>query len=189
VRWPAATEAAEYAAAHSSLGVGLHLDLGEWTFDGCQWTAVYELESSSAEIRRQLEEFRRLVGVDPTHFDSHQHVHRSEPARSVVLEVGRELGVPVRHFSSIRYEGGFYGQDEKGGSRPEYVSVENLLAILRSLPEGATEICCHPGVGDGVESSYGPERERELETLCDPRVADTVMAQGIELRSFRTAAR
>jgi predicted glycoside hydrolase/deacetylase ChbG (UPF0249 family) len=30
VRWPAAVAAAAYARGHPDLGLGLHLDLGEW---------------------------------------------------------------------------------------------------------------------------------------------------------------
>jgi predicted glycoside hydrolase/deacetylase ChbG (UPF0249 family) len=34
------------------------------------------------------------------------------------------------------------------------------------------------------ESSYGREREVEVEALCDPRVRETIETEGIELRSF-----
>src|SRR5262249_8159232 len=43
VRWPAAAEAAEYARQHPTLGVGLHLDLGEWVYRGGGWVARYEV--------------------------------------------------------------------------------------------------------------------------------------------------
>ena len=43
VRWPAAAEAARYAKAHPDLSVGLHLDLGEWTYRQAQWVPLYEV--------------------------------------------------------------------------------------------------------------------------------------------------
>jgi predicted glycoside hydrolase/deacetylase ChbG (UPF0249 family) len=194
VRWPAATSAAEYARQHPHLSVGLHVDLGEWAFRNGEWLRIYEVLASddlhaiSREIRRQLEVFRSLCGADPTHFDSHQHVHREEPIRTIVRDLGRELQVPVRHFSSqIRYCGDFYGQDEKGVPYREVISVENLVKILSTLPEGTTELACHPGfVGsDDLNSQYLVEREIEVETLCDSRVRQTLKNAGVVSCSFR----
>src|SRR5437879_6831057 len=84
VRYPAALEAAEYARQHPRLGVGLHLDLGEWAFRGGEWVALYtvvrthDADAVRAEAERQLTAFRDLVGHDPTHLDSHQHVRRRD---------------------------------------------------------------------------------------------------------------
>src|SRR5207249_7492687 len=43
VRMPAAAEAAAYAREHPSLSVGLHCDLGEWTYRDRKWEPVYEV--------------------------------------------------------------------------------------------------------------------------------------------------
>ena len=47
VRDPAAAEAAAYAGEHPQLGVGLHVDLGEWVYGDGGWPAVYELEQTA----------------------------------------------------------------------------------------------------------------------------------------------
>lgn len=191
VRWPAAAEAAAYSRDHSDFSLGLHIDLGEWAFRDEAWVAVYEivqLENSAGvahELKRQLECFRRLVGRDPTHFDSHQHVHRSEPVRSILVEIARQVGVPLRHFSSkVRYCGDYYGQDQTGQPYPEGIHVEGLIGLLSTLPAGMTELGCHPGDGCDVDSMYQSERAREVETLCDPRVRAALAAERIELCSF-----
>jgi predicted glycoside hydrolase/deacetylase ChbG (UPF0249 family) len=185
VRYPAAAEAADYARSHRELGVGLHVDLGEWQYGDGGWHAVYELEPTADEVQRQLEQFRRLVGEDPTHIDSHQHVHREEPAASVCRDLARRLAVPVRHFGSSRYLGAFYGQTEDGSALHENVSVDGLVGLIESLPEGVTELCCHPGEPEGLASAYLYERKLELETLCHPRVQAAIDEQGVELCSFR----
>jgi len=177
---PAAEAAAAYARAHPDLSVGLHVDLGEWKFEADEWRQLYERSQDG-----QLERFRELLGRDPTHLDSHQHAHLREPARSALIELAAELGVALRHFDErVRYCGDFYGQTAKGDPLPEAITVEALVGIIASLPEGTTELACHPGAAEDLDSSYAAERPRELEALCDPRVRRALEREGIELQSF-----
>jgi predicted glycoside hydrolase/deacetylase ChbG (UPF0249 family) len=191
VRWPAAGPAVEFAREHPDLSLGLHVDLGEWAIRDEEWISMYEVVSPdsptdvAAEISRQLEMFRKLVGRDPTHIDSHQHVHRSEPGRSLLLKVAASLKVPLRHFSAVRYCGDFYGQTGTGLPFPEGIQPDGLVEILSALPAGTTELACHPGLDDDLQSMYRSERAQELQTLCDPRIRAKLAAEGITLRSFR----
>ena len=192
VRWPAAVEAATYARARPQLSVGLHVDLGEWTFRDGAWAARYEVvplgdaARVSEELDRQLAAFRGLLGRDPTHLDSHQHVHRDQPAREALLDRARRLGIPVRHDSpAVRYSGQFYGQTGEGEPLPEAISLDALSALLRSLRPGVTELGCHPASGDDLDSTYRAERPRELAVLCDPRLKALIASEGIALCSFR----
>ena len=126
-----------------------------------------------------------MVGRDPTHLDSHQHVHQYEPVRSAAIELARRLGVPLRHFSpGIQYCGRFYGQTARGLPLPEAITVESLIAICTDLTPGLTELGCHPGRGFLAESPYGPERSTEVDVLSHPRVQAHLGDVGIELRSF-----
>ena len=191
VKQSAADEAAAYAAGNPALGVGLHLDLGEWVFSAGSWSAVYEVvplddpAMVEEEALAQLETFRCLVGRDPTHIDSHQHVHRDEPVRSIVVRLARELEVQVRHCSEgVRYCGSFYGQTTEGEPFPEAITVQRLIEILRGLPAGATELACHPGYANGLESTYRSEREDEIPVLCDPEVLAFLSLEKITLASF-----
>ncbi len=194
VRWPAAAEAADYARAHPRLSVGLHLDLGEWAFRGGEWVPLYEVvppddaAAVAAEVAAQVAAFRRLAGRDPTHLDSHQHAHQKEPVRSAVAEVARGLGVPVRGWG-VRYCGDFYGQTDDGTPLPEILCVEGLVRILEGLPPGVTELGCHPGLGDDLDTMYRAERAREVEVLCDPAVRRALADLGIELLSFQDLPR
>jgi chitin disaccharide deacetylase len=191
VRWPLAAAAAEYARRHPALSVGLHIDLGEWLGRDGRWVAVYEvvpIQNAAAiryELARQLESFRRLMRRDPTHLDSHQHVHRGEPVRSVVREMGERLGVACRGLTgSIGYCGEFYGQTKHGDPLERAISVESLIGILRALPEGTTELACHPGLRGDAPGLYVAERELEARVLCDRRSRQAIDEEGIELISF-----
>jgi predicted glycoside hydrolase/deacetylase ChbG (UPF0249 family) len=191
VRQPAAAAAAAYSREHPRLSLGLHLDLGEWAYDGAAWVPVYEVVPLddhavvARELDRQRGAFRRLVGRDPTHLDSHQHVHQDEPVRSAAVELAHRLDVPLRHYSAgIRYCGRFYAQTARGLPLPEAITVESLIAILTDLPPGLTELGCHPGRGSGAESPYGRERSTEVDVLSDSTVRTHLGVQRIELRSF-----
>jgi predicted glycoside hydrolase/deacetylase ChbG (UPF0249 family) len=192
VRWPDAREAASYARANPDMSVGLHIDLGEWTHEGGDWRLLYQVADQDdaadveAEIAHQLARFRSLVGADPTQLDSHQHVHRNDPTRTIVARLAQELGVPVREGAGgIRHEGSFYGQGAEGRPFPHGVSVEHLVEIIRALPEGITELGCHPGYDDGLATMYRAERAQEVAALCDPRARTALTEEGITLTSFR----
>jgi predicted glycoside hydrolase/deacetylase ChbG (UPF0249 family) len=109
-------------------------------------------------------------------------VHREEPIRSILRRMARQLGVPLRSYSRlVRYCGDFYGQTTEGSPLPEFISVEHLIAILNELPGGFTELGCHPGLGDDLETMYRTERTDEVNVLCDARVRAAITSLGIRL--------
>lgn len=193
VRQPAAPHAAELATAHPELGVGLHVDLGEWAFTGGRWQALYTVVDTedgaavASEVDHQVRSFHALFGRPPTHLDSHQHVHQSSPVRETLTAVAAELGIPLRGNGVVRYVGDFYGQLSKGDPHHDAITVDALVTLLGSLPPGVSEIACHPGYTEGLTSTgtmYVAEREQELRVLCDPRVAAGAAEAGVELVSF-----
>ena len=193
VRWPAAKAAAAYEKEHSELSLGLHLDLGEWAYHNGDWVAVYEVvpqddvDAVRQEVSRQIDSFRQLVGRNPTHIDSHQHVHCREPTHSILVEVASSLGLPLRHYTpKVRYCGNFYGQTAEGLPFHEAISVDGLLNILATLQPGTTELACHPGEVEHIETMYRTERVQEMKVLCDQKVRAAIDSSEIELASFRS---
>jgi len=190
VRQRGAAAAARYARARTTLSVGLHADLGEWVRSNSVWQPLYEVTtldepgSVRDELYRQLEQFCRLLGRLPTHLDSHQHVHRTEPARSVFFELAEELAIPLRGEAAISYEGGFYGQTGTGEPLPHQISPQQLTKLFRRIPDGITELSCHPAAVADMASSYRHERVQELITLRDPRVRETLITEQITLAAF-----
>jgi predicted glycoside hydrolase/deacetylase ChbG (UPF0249 family) len=191
VRPPAAPAAIDLARQHPELSLGLHVDLSEWEFRDGAWVAVYQVvdldnqSAVAAEVARQLDAFRRLVGRDPSHLDSHQHLHRKQPLRSVLLELARKFDIPLRHLSpSIVFRSDFYGQTRTGVTLPGAISVERVIEVLKTLTPGISELVCHPGIGGDLISKYNVERAEEVKTLCDPSLREVLAAEGIVLRSF-----
>lgn len=196
VRWPAAASAARWAIGHPKVSIGLHFDLGEWSYEEGEWSEVYrvadpeDLEAVRNELLCQLEIFEGLMGRPPTHLDSHQHVHRSDPVRSCMLAAARQLRVPLREaFGPVSYCGSFYGQSGKGEPYPEGITKAAFLAILNSLPDGITEIGCHPGLPlQDLDSMYVHERATEFGVLRDPGIHAELRQRGIELCSYHDIA-
>jgi predicted glycoside hydrolase/deacetylase ChbG (UPF0249 family) len=191
VRWPAAAEAAAYARAHPDLSLGLHLDFGEWAYRDGAWFPLYtvvptdDAAAVADEVARQLATFRTLAGRDPTHLDTHQHAHGQEPVRSIVRDLARQLGVPLRGaHPAIRYSGAFYGQSGRGEPYPEGITVAHLVEVLAALPPGVTELGCHPGFADDLDSPYRHERAVEVRTLCDRHVRAAIAAHDVLLCPF-----
>jgi predicted glycoside hydrolase/deacetylase ChbG (UPF0249 family) len=191
-RWRSSAEAAAYARDRPRLSLGLHVDLGEWAYRDEMWVPVYQVartddpEALARELARQLASFRELVGADPSHLDSHQHVHREEPLRSLMVEAARGLGVPLRDAAlHIRYDGSFYGQSGRGYPVPEAIRADALERLIQTLPAGITELGCHPATAhDDLDSMYLAERTQELRALCDRRVRTAVELSDVRLCSF-----
>jgi predicted glycoside hydrolase/deacetylase ChbG (UPF0249 family) len=179
----AVREAVAMSRDHPALAVGLHWDV--WGEDERE----FDLDDRAAvrdEFRRQLDEFHRLLGRDPTHVDSHRHAHREEHLMPLFRELVAPLGVPLRDDGRVRFVGGFYAQWEWMVTNLAYVSVPFLQRMLREevLP-GWTEISCHPGyVTPDFVSVYHSEREAEVRTLTDPRVRQTLAELGIRLAPY-----
>jgi predicted glycoside hydrolase/deacetylase ChbG (UPF0249 family) len=141
------------------------------------------------ELRAQLRAFETGVGRPPTHIDGHHHVHLHPGILRAAIEEAGRLGIPLRSTgrevrerlrlervrTCDRFLDGFYGDD---------VSEARLLSILESIPEGTSELMCHPARRDfDLErvSSYVTPRDLERATLESPRILDAVDRLGIDL--------
>lgn len=177
---PASGEAGLLAANHPSLDVGLHVELD----------SVPDSRSPEDEIERQVERFVELVGRSPSHIDAHHNVNRKASLTAAFVVVAERHALPLRDHCGVRHISKFFGRWD-GESHPEQLRPEALARILDSeLTDGFNELGCHPGYVDGdLASSYAVERETELATLCDPRVAALLDERGIRLATFREVPR
>jgi hypothetical protein len=163
-----------------------------------------------AEWRAQVERFIAVTGLAPDHLDAHHHIAYKAPVLlRPMLELARAYGCAVRLATGVdgqeaspagpgrplrewgapllveltprhpdRLETSFYGPT---------ATLSHLLELLAHLPEGTTELMCHPSYTEPellAVSSYNRQREQELGALIDPQAREAVREQGIVLVSF-----
>jgi len=198
--------AAEAARRARHLAVGLHLNLARWRPLS---TAIPEAllrggelsEANAtrlpaaavfAEARAQVAEAERLLRRPPTHVDVHKHLHRNANVLEGLAAAARELRLPVRSIdpdmraalagAGIRTPRTFLGD---AGVEP-YWTVERFRAALESLPEGLTELMCHPGYAPSeVRTGYARQREVEMQTFLHPGARAVIERLDIQLVDFR----
>jgi predicted glycoside hydrolase/deacetylase ChbG (UPF0249 family) len=121
-------------------------------------------------------DFRRAVKTLPFLEGFPHDLVRGMIATDSALLRARHLAHPG-HFVSR-----FFGR--------EALTFEHLSTLLGGLPEGLSELMCHPGYDDPAlaASSYRVEREIELALLTDPAVREWVTRLGIELVTFSEIA-
>jgi predicted glycoside hydrolase/deacetylase ChbG (UPF0249 family) len=176
---PAAAEAAEMARAHPALSVGLH-------FQETGGTNLDDPAQAERAFRAQLERFRMLLGRDPTHVDSHHHVHAEKDRMATFSALVAPLGVPLRNDGRVPYIGGFYAEWEPGVITLDYIRRPFLRHLVDTeVGEGFTELACHPArLSEDLESSYLRERVVELQTLTEPGLREELESAGVRLVSY-----
>jgi predicted glycoside hydrolase/deacetylase ChbG (UPF0249 family) len=176
---PAAAEAAAVAGAHPELSVGLH-----FVEDGS--ADLDDPGQAARAFQDQLERFRELMGRDPTHVDSHHHVHSEGRRIKTFKALVDPLGVPLRADGQVAYVGGFWPEWEPGVKNLDYIRRPFLRHLIETeVGEGFTEIGCHPArVTDDLTSSYRDEREIELQTLTEAGLREELEGAGVRLASY-----
>jgi predicted glycoside hydrolase/deacetylase ChbG (UPF0249 family) len=183
----AAREAADLAAGLPNLSLGLHVNFTN------EAEHLFDLDDPGlcrTELERQYEAFLELVGRQPSHLDSHQHVHRHPVRIGLFRKLAEDQALHLRDDPPVVYKGGFYAQWEYGKGERGRVSFEALERILRNeIFEGIYEMCCHPGYVDAAfQSVYHEEREWELRTLCDSRVRRVLEEEDLSLIGYGDVA-
>jgi hopanoid biosynthesis associated protein HpnK len=161
------------------------------------------------ELRAQIEK-ALSAGLILTHIDSHKHSHALPAVFDAILDTAGDYGIrairlpagPIqsagravvlnvlsRGYRSRMEKRNFRGTDRLAGiTRTGHWTRKWLMNLLSGLPEGATELFCHPGYNDvdlgRIQTRLRASREVELELLTDPEVAAEVARQEIRLINF-----
>lgn len=196
-RFPAPDEAVMRLSERGTGGEGLHLD---------------EVEM---EWRAQIEKFVEVVGRAPDHLDSHHHFSYATPALfGLMLALAKEYDVPIRNpfgrspdqLTGLEEElvlprlAGFYDLIQTWRPRSpdrfladfydETANIDQILRVIASLPEGVSELMCHPAVPDAAlldpvtGSPYNLRRAEELAVLTAPELREALSQKGVELMNY-----
>jgi predicted glycoside hydrolase/deacetylase ChbG (UPF0249 family) len=210
VNYESIREAASMSRENPKLGIGLHVALtgGRTALpssrvpslvgkDGAQPAKPEGLSGArsaeiAAEVEAQFRKFIEVFGRKPTHLDSHHHSHRLPDVFEAVSSLARREGLPVRNAGGSMVEdlkkAGLRTNDAfEEGFFDKGVSLANLLRIIDTLPQGSTELMCHPAHEDAelaASSSYAAVRVVELKTLCAPEVKAALARGGVRLIAF-----
>lgn len=162
--------------------------------------SVPRTEEILAEWRAQIRSLL-AIGIEPTHVDSHHHIHHLPAAFPAFCEIAREYRIPARavddemrrrlHGAGVRCVDrtltSWYGGDLSSASL-----VRLLKESLREWPKSDSfEVMCHPGIVDddlaGV-SRYTSDRQREFAVLCDEALQDELEKAGFLLSKMSFVA-
>ncbi len=172
------------------------------------------------EIEAQVEKLLR-AGLQPSHLDTHKHTHLAPPVLATLCRVAERYSIPwIRRpfdlpltasapaatravnsaFSLVRrrFDRTLARHQRRttdyfaGFALTGTLRVEELCSLIRALPEGLTELMCHPGHCTD-ELLHAPTRLKEsraaeLQALTSDEARRALAAAGVELTSYRAAA-
>ena len=196
----------EALIARPGLGVGIHLNVtlgkpiapaekvrsllaehGNFRKVHDQLARPPHAEDLILEYASQVGHFFELFGRKPTHLDTHHQVHDHPLFFEVLCKVAVKNKLPVRRSrccdGKIKTTDFLFGNLTVEG----YWRKEPLETILKNLPQGVSEIMCHPGKNDAALraiSSFTSGREAEWKLFRSPTLKEFVTRQGITLTHF-----
>ena len=167
-------------------------------------------DEMAAQVRRIVE-----AGILPTHLDTHKHTHLAPPVLEAVARIGAEfdirwvrrpfdfpwkavkakplvggaMGLLRPYFRRVLARHGCRATDHFAGFRiTGRFHTAELVELMGAIPEGTTELMCHPGrCGEALRQArtrLKESREAELEALISPEVRAAAARNGIELVNY-----
>jgi hopanoid biosynthesis associated protein HpnK len=163
-------------------------------------------EEMAAQVARA-----RDAGLSVSHLDSHQHVHLHPALLPAVIRLAGKFGIAAVRAASRTVSGrglrpALIGLVSRLGSRrlrdaglrtPDALvgiaetgrlDEGRLRAVVAALPEGTSELVCHPGAGDGAIGSaysWGFRWDEEAAALTAPAARETLRREGVQLIAYR----
>ncbi|EPF18063.1 Uncharacterized protein conserved in bacteria [Cedecea davisae] len=206
--------AAGLCARYPGLGVGMHFVLtlgrpltempvltrGEGVLGKWIWEMAEQGQLDLAEIRQELEsQYQRFIdvfGIEPTHLDSHHHVHMIPEIFPVVAAFANAKGIPLRVdrdaaarddivLAGVRSTEGF-SSEFYGDAISEELLLDSVDASAQRR-EKSLEVMCHPSFVDNtlLKSNYCYPRLAELEVLTSSALKYALAERGYRLGTFR----
>ncbi|WP_330981940.1 MULTISPECIES: chitin disaccharide deacetylase [Enterobacterales] len=169
--------------------------LGKWIWQMAEEDTL-PLEEIARELDCQYHRFVDLFGCEPTHFDSHHHVHMIPQIFPIVAAFAKAKGVAMRIDRSLQQRDGLddLGVRSSAGFTSEFygdaISEALFLQTLDTSAragENSLEVMCHPALVDNtiMGSAYCYPRLAELDVLTSPSLKYAVAERGYRLGTYR----
>jgi predicted glycoside hydrolase/deacetylase ChbG (UPF0249 family) len=153
-----------------------------------------EVRAEVAAQRARLEE----LGVTASHVDGHNHVHLLPAVRAALAGWDVWVRVPLERGGQPPYLPSVFTdwarELEDAARRADafagfaFCDDPSEGVFLESVPSaGVVEFMVHPGAREGSPFASSALREREVETLCSPRVRNELERRGVRVAGFREA--
>jgi predicted glycoside hydrolase/deacetylase ChbG (UPF0249 family) len=175
----------------------------------------YDFAEVEAEFSAQTERLLE-AGITPDHIDGNNHIHVFPGLAGTAARVAQRFGIerirlplePFENFRQVLKQGTFkkalisklsriaatifessalrFTDRFAGIMRPCVSDAGSLRAFLRDLPEGTTELMCHPGYAATGDNPFSnEERARETKSLMSPEVIETIRRSGVKLIAYK----
>ena len=154
------------------------------------------LDEIAYELEQQYRRFVELFGYEPTHIDSHHHVHMIAQIYPIVAAFARERGVALRIDRQLAMLSGLaqdaarssegFASEFYGEAVSEALFLQTLDASIRR-GETSLEVMCHPAFVDNtiMGSAYCYPRLTELDVLTSESLKSAIAGRGYRLGTYR----
>jgi len=174
----------------------------------------YNLNEIKDEFAAQINRLKNL-NIIPDHIDGNNHIHIFPGIPKIVAQLSNDFGIskirlPVESFknrtdylrphsikkyfigslakkaASIFKSFNLQFPDHFAGIHfPQISNIKSLRKFIMNLPEGTTELMCHPGYCNNTTNKFSTiEREQELLNLTHSSVLADIRHYNINLISF-----
>ena len=138
-------------------------------------------EFGITRVRKPFESLRNVLGIPRS--GGNGRASAKQRATAAVARTGAPRFRRILSRYGLRTPDYFFGLGLTG-----HLAGPAVLRVLNALPEGTSELMCHPGVWDDelerTETRLKRQREVELAGLLDPAVRNAAQQNGIELVSY-----
>lgn len=166
--------------------------LGKWIWQMAQEDAL-PMDEIARELECQYQRFIDLFDAEPTHLDSHHHVHMIPQIFPLVAEFAKAKGIAMRIDRSasltvpegLRSSEGF-ASEFYGDAISEALFLE-VLDASAARGEQSVEVMCHPAFVDNtiMGSAYCYPRLAELDVLTSTSLKYAIAERGYRLGTYR----
>lgn len=168
--------------------------LGKWIWQQAQEDAL-PLDEIAHELECQYQRFVELFDAEPTHFDSHHHVHmipqifplvaEFAKAKGIAMRIDRTIPLPFDLPQGVRSSEGF-SSEFYGDAISEALFLQVLDSSMASN-EQSLEVMCHPAFVDNtiMGSAYCYPRLAELDVLTSASLKYAIAERGYRLGTYR----